>query len=116
MGTTILSTWRGVLVPATKARAGQVVVEVVAEGVVAGDLAVSVRRPSILPRTVAVTVKPGLSASNGPRGDLERRQGTAVDVVPAGRQLVVTRPADRRAEHHALHGLTRSLVADMVEA
>ena len=50
----------------------------------------------------------------GPRGNLEERKNRAIDVVQEDGQLLVTRPTDR-AEHRALHGLTRSLVANMVE-
>ena len=50
----------------------------------------------------------------GPRGNLEERKNRSIEVVQEDGQLLVTRPTDR-AEHRALHGLTRSLVANMVE-
>ena len=51
---------------------------------------------------------------NGPKGELSERIHRDIDVKQDGEQLVVTRPTDR-GEHRALHGLTRSLVANMVE-
>src|SRR4029079_1529763 len=50
----------------------------------------------------------------GPRGELTERVPRDIDVKQEDGQLLVTRPTDR-AEHRALHGLTRSLVANMVE-
>ena len=50
----------------------------------------------------------------GPRGDLEERKARDIEVVQEDGQLIVTRPTDR-AEHRALHGLTRTLIANMVE-
>ena len=49
----------------------------------------------------------------GPRGDLEERKNRSIEVRQEGEELLVTRPTDR-AEHRALHGLTRSLIANMV--
>ena len=51
---------------------------------------------------------------NGPKGELSERIPRDITVEQEGEELVVTRPTDR-GEHRALHGLTRSLVANMVE-
>jgi large subunit ribosomal protein L6 len=59
-------------------------------------------------------VEPEVVRVAGPRGNLEERKNRAIDVVQEDGQLLVKRPTDR-AEHRALHGLTRSLVANMVE-
>ena len=67
-----------------------------------------------VPSTVTVTVEAEVVRVNGPRGNLEERKNRAIDVTQEDGQLIVTRPTDR-AEHRALHGLTRSLVANMVE-
>ena len=72
------------------------------------------KKPIDLPSTVTVTVEPEVVRVNGPRGNLEERKNRAIEVVQEDGQLIVTRPTDR-AEHRALHGLTRSLVANMVE-
>ncbi len=50
----------------------------------------------------------------GPKGELSERIPRDITVVQEGEELLVTRPTDR-GEHRSLHGLTRSLVANMVE-
>jgi large subunit ribosomal protein L6 len=79
------------------------------------------RKPIPVPGGVTVSIEPDVVRVNGPKGELseriprditvEQRDGDAGD---AERQLVVRRPTDR-GEHRALHGLTRSLVANMVQ-
>ena len=51
---------------------------------------------------------------NGPKGELQERVNRDITVAQEGDELHVSRPTDR-GEHRALHGLTRSLVANMVE-
>jgi large subunit ribosomal protein L6 len=76
------------------------------------------RQPIPLPSGVTVTIEPELVTVKGPGGELSERiardinveQNTAESGEP---QLVVTRPTNR-GEHRALHGLTRTLVANMV--
>ncbi|HTW11606.1 MAG TPA: 50S ribosomal protein L6 [Solirubrobacteraceae bacterium] len=77
------------------------------------------RQPIPLPSGVTVTVEPELVTVKGPKGELSERisrdisvEQTAIDGGD-GQQLVVSRPTDR-GEHRALHGLTRTLVANMV--
>jgi len=72
------------------------------------------KKPIPVPSSVTVTVEPEVVRVAGPRGTLEERKNRAIDVTQEDGQLIVTRPTDR-AEHRALHGLTRSLVANMVE-
>ena len=72
------------------------------------------KKPIPVPSTVTVTIEPEVVRVAGPRGNLEERKNRAIEVVQEDGQLLVTRPTDR-AEHRALHGLTRSLVANMVE-
>ncbi len=67
-----------------------------------------------MPAGVTVTVEPEVVRVAGPRGDLEERKSRDIEVGLEGEECLVTRPTDR-AEHRALHGLTRSLVANMVE-
>jgi large subunit ribosomal protein L6 len=77
------------------------------------------RQPIPLPAGVTVAIEPELVTVNGPRGELSERIPRDITVARAavengdGEQLVVTRPTDR-GEHRALHGLTRTLVANMV--
>ena len=72
------------------------------------------KKPIPLPTGVTVSIEPELVQVNGPRGTLSERVPRDITVAQDGEQLVVTRPTDR-GEHRALHGLTRSLVANMVE-
>jgi large subunit ribosomal protein L6 len=72
------------------------------------------RKPIPVPAGVNVTVEPEVVRVAGPRGDLAERKSAAIDVRVEDGTLIVTRPTNR-AEHRALHGLTRSLVANMVE-
>jgi large subunit ribosomal protein L6 len=72
------------------------------------------RKPIPVPDSVTVTVEPEVVRVAGPRGTLEERVSRDIAVEKQDGELLVTRPTDR-AEHRALHGLTRSLVANMVE-
>jgi large subunit ribosomal protein L6 len=72
------------------------------------------RKPIPVPAGVNVAIEPELVTVNGPKGELSERIHRDITVARDGEDLVVTRPTDR-GEHRALHGLTRSLVANMVE-
>ncbi len=63
---------------------------------------------------MSISIEPELVTVNGPKGELRERIHRDMTVVHEGEELLVTRPTDR-GEHRALHGLTRSLVANMVE-
>jgi len=68
-----------------------------------------------VPAGVEVDVKPGSVTVKGPKGELS--QSISRDMTINREEdgtLVVTRATDR-GEHRALHGLTRSLIANMVE-
>src|SRR3954466_8352178 len=71
------------------------------------------KKPIPVPTGVTVTIEPEVVRVAGPRGDLEERKSRSIEVRQEGEELLVTRPTDR-AEHRALHGLTRSLIANMV--
>jgi large subunit ribosomal protein L6 len=70
-----------------------------------------------VPSGVSVTIEPELVTVKGPGGELSERISRDITVEQKsgdnGDQLVVSRPTDR-GEHRALHGLTRTLVANMV--
>jgi large subunit ribosomal protein L6 len=70
--------------------------------------------PITVPAGVEITIEPELVTVNGPKGTLEERISRDITVAQDGDQLTVSRPTDR-GEHRALHGLTRALVANMVE-
>ncbi|MGN6187828.1 MAG: 50S ribosomal protein L6 [Conexibacter sp.] len=72
------------------------------------------RKPIPVPAGVSVAIEPERVTVNGPRGELSERIHRDITVAQEGEELIVTRPTDR-GEHRALHGLTRSLVANMVE-
>jgi large subunit ribosomal protein L6 len=67
-----------------------------------------------VPSGVNVAVEPDRVTVNGPRGELSERIHRDIAVEQVDDQLIVTRPTDR-GEHRALHGLTRTLVANMVQ-
>jgi large subunit ribosomal protein L6 len=71
------------------------------------------KKPIPVPTGVTVTIEPEVVRVAGPRGDLEERKNREIEVKQEGEEILVTRPTDR-AEHRALHGLTRSLIANMV--
>jgi large subunit ribosomal protein L6 len=72
------------------------------------------KQPIPIPEGVDVDIAPGRVAVKGPRGELTQAVSPEMKVELADSTLTVTRPTDR-GPHRALHGLTRSLVANMVE-
>jgi large subunit ribosomal protein L6 len=72
------------------------------------------KQPIPLPTGVTVKIEPGLVRVDGPKGQLEERVPRDITVEQEGEEILVKRPTDR-GEHRALHGLTRSLVANMVQ-
>jgi large subunit ribosomal protein L6 len=72
------------------------------------------RQPIPLPTGVNVSISPGRVMVNGPLGELSQQLPQRITVEQADGELRVTRPTER-GEDRALHGLTRSLVANMVE-
>ena len=72
------------------------------------------KRPIALPNTVQATIEGQTVRVKGPKGELERRIHPAMEIAMENGEIVVRRPSDE-TEHRALHGLTRTLVANMVE-
>jgi large subunit ribosomal protein L6 len=72
------------------------------------------RQPIQLPAGVMVSISPGRVMVNGPLGELSQTIPQRMTVEQQDGELVVTRPTDRGPDR-ALHGLTRTLVANMVE-
>ncbi|HYY20287.1 MAG TPA: 50S ribosomal protein L6 [Thermoleophilaceae bacterium] len=72
------------------------------------------KQPIPVPDGVEVAIEPELVRVKGPRGELSERVARDIEVTQEDGQLVVRRPTDR-GEHRALHGLTRSLIANMVQ-
>ena len=67
-----------------------------------------------MPAGVSVSLSPGRVMVNGPLGELSQTVPSRIAVEQADGELLVKRPTDR-GDDRALHGLTRSLVANMVE-
>jgi large subunit ribosomal protein L6 len=72
------------------------------------------RQPIPVPAGVTVAIEPESVRVNGPKGELSERIHRDIEVTHEGERLLVSRPTNR-GEHRALHGLTRSLVANMVQ-
>ena len=72
------------------------------------------KQPIAVPSGVEVTIEPELVRVKGPKGELTERVNRDIDVKQENGEILVARPTDR-GEHRALHGLTRSLIANMVE-
>ncbi len=72
------------------------------------------KQPVPVPDGVTVTIEPGLVRVVGPKGELSERVSRELGVEQSDGEVVVTRPTDR-GEHRALHGLTRSLIFNMVQ-
>src|ERR671914_2742789 len=73
------------------------------------------RKPIPVPDGVTVKIEPEAVHVTGPRGALSERIHRDIGVEQSDDGvLTVTRPTDR-GEHRALHGLSRTLVANMVE-
>jgi large subunit ribosomal protein L6 len=71
------------------------------------------RKPIAVPDGVTVDIKPGEVSVKGPKGELSQTVSADMKVTQDNGTLIVERPTDR-GEHRALHGLTRSLIANMV--
>jgi large subunit ribosomal protein L6 len=72
------------------------------------------RKPIEIPAGVTVSVDPGRVMVNGPLGELATAVPQRMAIEREGDELLVKRPTDR-GEDRALHGLTRTLIANMVE-
>jgi large subunit ribosomal protein L6 len=70
--------------------------------------------PIAIPDGVDVQIEPGHVRVKGPKGQLEQDVSPDMSFDREDGRLLVKRPTDR-GEHRALHGLTRSLVFNMVE-
>ena len=72
------------------------------------------RKPITIPAGVQVALKDGVVTAKGPKGELTQKVHNNITVAIEGSEIVVTRPNDEK-ENRALHGLTRTLIANMVE-
>ena len=72
------------------------------------------KRPIEVPAGVTVTVDPGRVTVHGPKGELRQAVPARISITQADGTITISRPTER-GEDRALHGLTRTLVANMVE-
>jgi large subunit ribosomal protein L6 len=72
------------------------------------------RQPIELPSSVSVALSPGRVQVNGPLGELSQVVPQRMKIEHAEGEIRVTRPTERGPDR-ALHGLTRTLIANMVE-
>ena len=72
------------------------------------------KKPVTLPKGVAVEVQGNTVAVKGPKGELRRTLHTEMQVALADGQVTVSRPSEEK-RHKALHGLSRTLVQNMVD-
>lgn len=72
------------------------------------------KHPISIPDNVEVDVKPGVVTVKGPKGELVQEVSTEMTVKTEDGNVIVERPTDR-GPHRALHGLTRSLIANQIE-
>src|SRR2546430_9089905 len=72
------------------------------------------RQPILLPTGVAVAISPGRVQVNGPLGELSQTVPARMQIDQENGTITVKRPTDR-GDDRALHGLTRTLIWNMVE-
>ncbi len=72
------------------------------------------RMPIAVPEGVAVNIKQDEVIVTGPKGELRYHFNPDMSITLSDNSLIVSRPSDNRV-HRSLHGLTRSLLANMVE-
>jgi large subunit ribosomal protein L6 len=72
------------------------------------------KKPIEVPAGVLVSVDPGRVTVSGPKGELRQAVPTRMQIAQDNGTITITRPTER-GEDRALHGLTRTLIANMVE-
>jgi large subunit ribosomal protein L6 len=72
------------------------------------------KKPVVVPQGVTVNVQGNTVSVKGPKGELTRTLPADMSIALENGEVVVTRPSDEK-KHKALHGLTRSLINNMVE-
>ena len=72
------------------------------------------KKPITIPAGVDVKINGSEVTVKGPKGELKNTFNPDINIAVEGTEIIVTRPSDVK-EHRALHGLTRTLIANMVE-
>ena len=71
------------------------------------------KKPIAIPAGVDVKINGSEVTVKGPKGELKNTFNPEITIAVEGNEIIVTRPTDD-SQHRALHGLTRTLVANMV--
>ncbi len=71
-------------------------------------------KPITIPAGVDVKINGSEVTVKGPKGELKNTFNSDIKVAVEGTEIIVTRPSDQKT-HRSLHGLTRTLIANMVE-
>ena len=72
------------------------------------------KKPITIPAGVDVKLNGSEVTVKGPKGELKNTFNADINIAIEGTEIIVTRPTDNK-EHRSLHGLTRTLIANMVE-
>ncbi len=72
------------------------------------------KKPIAIPAGVEVKVNGSEVSVKGPKGSLTQSFRPEISIAMEGNEILVSRPSDQK-EHRALHGLTRTLIANMIE-
>lgn len=72
------------------------------------------KKPIAIPAGVDVKINGSEVTVKGPKGELKNTFNSEINIAVEGNEIIVTRPSDDK-NHRALHGLTRTLIANMVE-
>ena len=72
------------------------------------------KKPITIPAGVEVKINGNEVTVKGPKGELKNTFNADMAIAMEGNEITVTRPTDNK-EHRALHGLTRTLIANMIE-
>lgn len=71
------------------------------------------KQPVVIPAGVEVKLDGNVVTVKGPKGTLTNTFNREITIAQEGNEIIVTRPTDEK-EHRALHGLTRTLIHNMV--
>ena len=72
------------------------------------------KKPITIPAGVDIKINGSEVTVKGPKGELKNTFNPDIKIAVEGTEIIVTRPTDEK-NHRALHGLTRTLIANMVE-
>jgi large subunit ribosomal protein L6 len=72
------------------------------------------KKPIVIPAGVTVTVKDSVVTVKGPKGELSQEVDRDIVVKVEGAEVIVARPTEQ-IRHRAMHGLYRSLIANLVK-